>query len=73
MQLVMINNSMHACILKNKTDDVSKDSPYFETSKYFVAQTIGPIEKPFSHKRFVATRPPKLDSMLVCFDDFFFG
>ena len=71
MQLAIINNFMHACILKDKTDDVSKDSPYFETLKCFVAQIIGPVEKPFSHKRFVATRPPKLDPMLVCFDDFF--
>ena len=70
MQLAMINNFMHACMLKDKTDGVSKDSPYFKILKCFVAQTIGPIEKSFSHKRFIATRSSKQDSMLVCFDDF---
>ena len=50
MQPALINDSMHACKLKDKADDVSKDSPYFKTSKRFVAQTIGLIEKSFSHK-----------------------
>ena len=71
MQLVMINNSMHACILKNKTDDVSKDSPYFETSKCFVAQIIVLIEKLFSRKRFITMRSLELDLMLICPGDFF--
>jgi hypothetical protein len=56
----------------DKNADVSKDSNKNQNSKCFVAQTVAPIEKPFSHKRFVATRPSKLDPMLVCFDDFFF-
>ena len=48
----------------------AKDSPYSKTLKCFVAQTVAPIEKLFSHKRFVAMRPSKLDLMLVCSDDF---
>ena len=56
---------------KNEIDDVIKDSSQCENLKYFLGQIVGPIEKVFSHKKFVATRPPKLDPMLVCFSDFF--
>ena len=61
---------MHA--YNNKTYDVSKDSSQIQTLKCFVAQTVAPIEKLFSHKKFSSTRSSKLDPMLICSGDPFF-
>jgi hypothetical protein len=56
-----------------KNVDISKDSKEIQNKKCFTAQTVGRIEKLFSHKRTVAMRSSKQDPMLICSDDFFFG
>ena len=61
---------MRMYALEDKKGDVVIDS---ENSKCFVAQTVGPMQKPFSHKRFVMTKSSKLDPILVYSDDFFPG
>ena len=43
------SNYMHICT-KGRKADVILDSFFFQTSKCFVAQTVAPIEKLFSHK-----------------------
>ena len=58
---------------KTKIADVNQDFSEIQIWKYFVVQTVDPIEKLFSHTIFVTTRSSKLDPMLVCSNDFFGG
>lgn len=70
-RFILFSNYMYACT-REKNDIILK-SPYFKNSKSFVAQTVDPMQNPFSHKRFAVTRSSKLDPMLVCFDDAFWA
>ena len=61
--------SPHANALEYRKADLIVDSRYYETVKYFIAQTVAE-KKSFSHQKSVTTRTWKQDLMLACFDDF---
>ena len=62
MHILTHDSYMHAT--KRQKMMSANDYSYFENLKCFVAQTVGPMQKSFSHKKGITTRALKLDRML---------